>query len=71
MADKGFLIGAIQAHAASPSGPAHPYSPDFDIEALDRHVESVTARCLQRYERAGAQGLDLVLAGEDIQGVAN
>ncbi len=70
MAKEGFLIGAIQIQAPSPTAPAHPCSPDFDIHALDDHVESVTRRCLQWYGRAGDKGLDLVQAGEDIQGVA-
>jgi len=71
MATKDFLIGAIQARTPSPAGAAHPCSGDFDVQALDRHVESVTARCLTACDRAGRKGLDLVLTGEDLQGVAN
>ena len=66
----GFLIGAVQMAGAPLPPQANPYHPEFDLAALDEHVQVNTERALRRFERAGRMGLDLVLGAEDMQHVA-
>ena len=70
MSANDFLIGAVQPGHTSFPAEANPSNPQFDLDALDAHVERCTQRTLKLLERAGRKGLDLVLGGEDIQDVA-
>lgn len=70
MAAEGFLIGAVQTAGSGFPARCNPYHRRFDPGALDEHVRAATAKHLCMFDRAGREGLDLVLGTEDMQQVA-
>jgi predicted amidohydrolase len=63
-------LGAIQTAGCVLPPQANPLHRRFSIEALDAHVEAATARQIELFDRAGREGLDLIVGGEDLQQIA-